>query len=199
MRARLCAQNTKIIVENVINKLAELRLLRGSPHRKVRTLLEAISSARASLRAVWAEHQLFSNKGTIGLLVGKLKEETQPRWYLYFTRAPYVREEAVFNEWLRIKKTAVERWQFQKTAMSWCSGRYMRQHNTSESTHQSESNNQGSVRSATINRRQHNSRACKCKRHKLSTHQQTQAPLLTLANNSSIRRTAKEFIGRGNT
>ena len=58
-----------------------------SLHRKVGTLIDAMYSARASLRAEGANYQLFSNEGTIGLLVQKLKEEKQARWYLYLTRA----------------------------------------------------------------------------------------------------------------
>ena len=93
----------------------------GSPQTKVRTLIDTIYRARASLKAIGAKNQLFSNEGTIGLLVGKLMEGTQASWYLYLTRAPYNREEDMLNKWLIIKRTAVERWQFQKTAMLWYS------------------------------------------------------------------------------
>ena len=40
---------------------------------------------------------------TIGILVSRLKEETQARWYLYLIRSPDCREEDVLNAWLKVQ------------------------------------------------------------------------------------------------
>ena len=97
-RVRLCAQNTKHVVENEINKLMRLKIPWGSAHRKLGRLLA----------------QSMTQEQVLKQLVGKLKEETQARWYLHLTKAPYSREEDMFNEWLKIKGRAVEKWRFQR-------------------------------------------------------------------------------------
>ena len=95
---------------------------RGSVHRKVKMIIDAINDAITSLRAVGAEHQLFSKRVPIWSLFRKLKEETQARGYLYLTKTPYRQEEAVFNEWLKIEGRAVEKWRFQRMMTAWGNG-----------------------------------------------------------------------------
>ena len=110
----MCAQITERAVEGAIIKLGGFKTPRGSAHRKVKMLIDPINDARAGLRAVGVENQLFSNRVTIGFLVRKFKEETQARWCLHLTKAPYSQEEDMFNEWLKIKGRAVEKWRFQR-------------------------------------------------------------------------------------
>ena len=67
-------------------------------HMNVNALIDAVNIARAAFRAVGEEHWLFSIKFTIGTLVGKLKKETQARWYLFAPRFPGGQEETMFKE-----------------------------------------------------------------------------------------------------
>ena len=60
--ARLCARDIENAVERAINKRMKLKTLRGSAHSKVKALIGAINNARASLKAVGEEHQLFRNR-----------------------------------------------------------------------------------------------------------------------------------------
>ena len=70
---------------------------------KARCLLTQSMTQRAYLRAVGYKQQIFGSNTTIGVLVSKLKEETQERWYLHLTRLLNSREEGVLGHGLRLK------------------------------------------------------------------------------------------------
>ena len=67
---------------------------------------------RAYLRAVGYKQQIFGSNTTIGVLVSKLNEETQERWYLHLTRLLDSREEGVFRAWIKIEGRAAATWWF---------------------------------------------------------------------------------------
>ena len=67
--ARLRGQCAERAVNCAISKLLKTRLRLGLAHKKVKTLIGAISSARACLRTLGHEQYIFSNKNTIGILV----------------------------------------------------------------------------------------------------------------------------------
>ena len=68
------------------------------------------------------EHQLFNSKTNIGILVSKLKEETQSRWYFYPTKASDSQEEVQLKAWLRVEGRAAANWRFQRVMATWGNG-----------------------------------------------------------------------------
>ena len=73
----MCAQKTERVVKCAIIKLLGNKLLMGSTHKKFKALTNAINDARAKLIAVGQEPWIFSSRTTIGILVSKIKKETQ--------------------------------------------------------------------------------------------------------------------------
>ena len=66
---------------NVKYKLASLDTSRGDGYEKVKTLLQGVNEARASLKAVGAEEDLFNNVSVVAQLVAKLSALDQDRWH----------------------------------------------------------------------------------------------------------------------
>ena len=120
--ARLHAQNVEHTAESAINRQLKTKLPCGLSHRKVKALIDAINDARASLRAVGHEQQLFGSSIILGILVSKLKEESQARWYFYLIRFPDSREEEVFRAWLKIVGRAAKNWLFLRLLAAWKKG-----------------------------------------------------------------------------
>ena len=117
--ARLHAQSAERAANDTINKLLKARLPHGSAHKKVSAPIDVMTDARARLRTVVHEEHIIGNKNTIGILVSKLKEETQARWYIYLTRLSARREEDVFRAWLKVKGRAAANWCFQRLLAAW--------------------------------------------------------------------------------
>ena len=76
---RLYAQAKRRRVKSVLNRLEGVQIWRGSAHRKVKAIIDAVSHARWRLKAVGAEQELFGKKVVIGSLVSRLEEGTQAR------------------------------------------------------------------------------------------------------------------------
>ena len=60
-------------------KLLSLQL-KGATYKRVKALLQAVRTARTTLRVQYAEDQLFADYSIIGLLVAKLPVTVQDRW-----------------------------------------------------------------------------------------------------------------------
>ena len=87
-------------------KLLSLQL-RGAGYEKVQALVQAVRTARTTLRAHGAEDQLFGDYSTIGLLVAKLPAAVQDRWDFHAAAlqtedTPQGRGEA-FCRWLEVE------------------------------------------------------------------------------------------------
>ena len=63
-------------MQDAIARLYKVKMQWRSPHGKVKALMDAINEARLRLRAVRADHELFSKQVVIGSLGRKLQEDT---------------------------------------------------------------------------------------------------------------------------
>ena len=71
----------ELALVNVRHKLASLDTSRGEGYEKVETLLQGVNEARATLKAVGAEAELFNNMSVKAHLVSKLSRSHQDRWH----------------------------------------------------------------------------------------------------------------------
>ena len=60
--------------------------LQGASHERIEALLQALRTARTTLKAVGEEEQLFTDFATVGLLVNKLPSAAQERWHQHASR-----------------------------------------------------------------------------------------------------------------
>ena len=66
---------------NVKYKLVSLDTSKGEGYEKVETLLQGVNEARATLKAVGAEAELFNDVSVVAQLVAKLPASEQERWH----------------------------------------------------------------------------------------------------------------------
>ena len=71
----------ELALVNVRHKLASLDTSRGEGYEKVETLLQGVNEARATLKAVGAEAELFNDVSVVAQLVSKLSGSHQDRWH----------------------------------------------------------------------------------------------------------------------
>ena len=66
---------------NIKYKLASQDTSRGDGYKKVEALLKGVNEARATMKAVGAEADLFNNVSVVAQLVAKLSALHQDRWH----------------------------------------------------------------------------------------------------------------------
>ena len=69
-----------LVLVNVKYKLASLDTSRGDGYEKVEALLQGVNEARATLKAVGAEEDLFNDLSVVAQLMAKLSASHQDRW-----------------------------------------------------------------------------------------------------------------------
>ena len=73
-RLRLCPPARQRLVESAIDSLLGVKIPQGSPHKKIKALIVAITVARWRLKMVRGERE--SKSGVLTSLVSRLEEET---------------------------------------------------------------------------------------------------------------------------
>ena len=88
----------ELALVKVRQKLASLDTSRGEGYEKVETLLQGVNKARATLKAVGAEAELFNDISIVAQLVSKLLGSHQDRWHQDKTSPDFMNDQRKTGE-----------------------------------------------------------------------------------------------------
>ena len=107
---------------NVKYKLVSLDTSKGEGYEKVETLLQGVNKARATLKAVGAEAELFNNVSVVAQLVAKLPASEQERWHQDRTSTDFREDQRKLGEkflaWLERQGAATNSARLTQQALS---------------------------------------------------------------------------------
>ena len=107
---------------NVKYKLVSLDTSKGERYEKVETLLQGVNKARATLKAVGAEAELFNDVSVVAQLVAKLPASEQERWHQDRTSTDFREDQRKLGEkflaWLERQGAAANSARLTQQALS---------------------------------------------------------------------------------